>query len=99
MARPVTTPAAVTTASISLSVSLSARAFLICLATPIAPNAVVAMDRYVPDLDFLKPLALDSALLTATEPPPAAGVPTFPRRRPRRRRPPCRDGRPSSPGR
>jgi len=62
--------------------------------TQIAPNAVPAMDRYVPDLDFLKPLALVSAL-TATEPPRSAGDPTFPRRRPRRRRPPCTACRPS----
>src|SRR5690606_10285015 len=68
MARPVTMAAADTVASIRTRVSFSSRAFLTRLATPTAPNAVAAMDRYVPDRDFLKPLALVSAL-TATEPP------------------------------
>src|SRR6476646_9304415 len=99
MARPVTMAAADTAASMRRSVSCSLRAFLTCFATPRAPNAVPAMDRYVPDLDFLKPLALDIALLTATEPPQATGAPTFPRRRPPRRLRPCTDGRPSEPGR
>src|ERR1700754_2027460 len=99
MARPVTIATADTVASTSRSVSCSARAFLICLATPTAPNTVVAIDRYVPDFDFLKPLALDSALLTATVPPQGAGAPTFPRRRPRQRLRPCKGGRPSAPAR
>ena len=54
--------AADTAASISRSVSCSWRAFLACLTTLSAPKAVVPMDRYVPDLDFLKPLAFVSAL-------------------------------------
>src|ERR1043165_2787940 len=99
MARPVTMAAADTAASMRRSVSLSERAFLACLATLIAPNAVVARDRYVPDLDFLKPWAFERALLTATVPPRAAGAPTFPRRRPPQQRRPCKDGRPSTPGR
>src|SRR4051795_7831320 len=95
MARPVTMAAADTAASIRTSVSFSARAFLSRLATPMAPKAVVAMDRYVPDFDFLKPLALVSAL-TATEPPPGAGAPTFPRRRLLQQHRPCTAGCPSA---